>query len=106
MTTASKTDLRAAKTALRITSDVLSGKVPAMGLPSNIKVITNVDSVQRFPLTVAIPAALMIAIGVLLGMRGHRVAGVLVGGLGGFGMVAAAAAPELQQQIKKIQSEL
>lgn len=99
MSDAKQAAIKAAQTVLHAPS------VRPIGLPNGIKVVTNVQADARFPLPLTLTSAVVMAIGVLATMRGHRVIGVGALIIGGAGLGAAAAAPELNAQLKKLQSQ-
>jgi hypothetical protein len=80
---------------------VLTSPVPSFGLPPGVRVQTNSSAVARFPLPLTIGSALLLAIGAIATMRGHRVIGLGIVGIGLLGVGTAAAAPELSSAIKK-----
>lgn len=96
----------AAKEALKAAQAALKAPTISPLLPNGVKVVTNVQADARFPLPLTLVSALVMSIGVLATMRGHKVIGVGALILGGAGLGAAAAAPELNAQIKKLQSKL
>lgn len=101
-----KDQLKGAKAAtLKIASDLLAGRpFPLAGLPPGVRIETNVNAVARFPLALAVPSAILLAVGVLAGFKGYRGVGVTLGVLGAAGIGASAAAPELHAAINKARS--
>lgn len=77
-----------------------------VGLPPGVNVVTNASASARFPLPLTIGAALVLSVGVIAVMKGHRGIGVVALAFGGLGLGAAAAAPEINAQIAKLQSEI
>lgn len=75
--------------------------LPGLGLPPGFLVHTNASKVARFPLPATIGSSVVLALGVFMMLRGRRVVGVVLLGLGGAGLGAAAAAPEILAAIDK-----
>jgi len=65
-------------------------------------VSTNSAAVSRFPLPLTVGSAVVLGLGALAMVKGHRIVGLVVLALGGAGIGAAAAAPELNAAIGKI----
>jgi len=91
--------------ALRVATAVLHAPVPgASGLPPGVSVQTNAKTVARFPLPLTMTSAVMLAVGAIAYMRGHRIVGGLLAVAGVAGIGAAAAAPELHSALTSLQS--
>lgn len=78
----------------------------AAGLPAGVRVQSNVQASQRFPLPLTIVSAVVTAIGVLAFLKGHRIIGGVAAAVGAVGIGAAAAAPELNAQLNKVGVQL
>ncbi len=64
-------------------------------------VVTNASQSSRFPLPLTIGSAVLIAVGVLATLKGHRLIGYGMAGIGAVGIGAAAAAPEINARLFK-----
>lgn len=107
MSDAKKQDLRhaklgAAKRAAIIAQEAL--KQPTVLTVSSAAgaIHLNTSTTTRFPLPLTIGSVVIGAIGALMAMRGHRMIGFGLVIVGGVGLGAAAAAPELQTELAKV----
>lgn len=90
--------------ALDLADVLLRPGIPSPEVVAGVRVETNANAIARFPLPLALPSALIAALGVIAAMRGYKVIGIVMVGAGGLGLVASAAAPELHDQISKLRA--